>query len=110
MNQIKVVLSAAALSLCITGVQAQDEPARPGAYKAAHECLVTATDADWNSLELTADQVAKVKEIQAEYQKARSGDANAQVPTADKVAEKLKAVLGPERYEKYVDWCAANAE
>lgn len=110
MNQIKLVLSATALCFGFASANAQGEPAKPATYKAGHECLATATDTDWKNLELTADQVTKVKEIQAEYQKARSADANAQAPTADKVADKLRAVLGPEQYAKYVEWCAAKAK
>jgi Spy/CpxP family protein refolding chaperone len=118
MNQMKIVLSAAAFCLGMMGAQAQDNikaaPASATPVKSAHNCLASTTENDWKNLGLTADQSAKVKEIQGDWRKSEGAQAKATAgsaetsPMMDSYEQKLKNVLSSEQYDKWVKWCAGK--
>lgn len=73
-----------------------------------HACIMASADT-WTSLGLNADQIAKVKDIQASCKKeydASKADATKATASVNKHEEQLKAVLTPEQYTKWSQWCA----
>ncbi len=114
MNQIKHVLAAAALCFGVVSAQAQGEPAQPTA-KAPHNCLTSTTDKDWTTLGLSAEQSAKVKDLQSDW-KAKQGTsakdgkaATGESPLMDSYEAKVKDVLTAEQYDNWVKWCSTHA-
>lgn len=93
------------------GAQAQETmssppPAAAGGDK--HACVMAGADT-WTSLGLNADQIAKVKDIQASCKKdhdANKADMTKSSASVSKHEEQLKAVLTPEQYTKWAQWCA----
>lgn len=81
------------------------------------DCLMS-TDADWKALGLTADQMTKVKAIQAEHKKscaAMKEDATMKHDEAGKAAmadaheARIKEVLTPTQYDSWKKQCTAMA-
>ncbi len=116
---MKHLMTAAALCIGMFGAQAQTTPtkATPAAKPAVamahpmHNCMM-ASDKDWASLKLSAEQTEKVKGIQAECMK----ECGAMMKTDPKMAKMMdkheanvKAVLTPEQYENWMKWCSAQA-
>ncbi len=67
-----------------------------------------AGDDTWTTLGLTAEQVAKVKDVQTACKKdkmAAKDDAMA-MASMGKHETELKAILTPDQYTKYTAWCA----
>lgn len=79
------------------------------APSADHQCLMTANDQTWTSLNLTPEQTKQVKDIQANCKKecdAMMKDKGTMDHAAmDKHETEIKAVLKPEQYDKWVAWC-----
>ena len=112
-------MTAAALCIGMFGAQAQTTPTKmapspkPAAAMAhpAHNCMM-ASDNDWASLKLSAEQTTKVKAIQAECMK----ECGAMMKTDPKMATmmdkheaRVKEVLTPEQYASWMKWCGAQA-
>jgi Spy/CpxP family protein refolding chaperone len=117
---MKYLMTAAALCIGMLGAQAQGTtpakpaPAKPTATAAhpAHNCMM-ATDKEWTSLKLTADQTTKVKAIQETCMK----ECGAMMKTDPKMAQmmdkheaEVKAVLTPEQYSNWMKWCSTQAK
>lgn len=118
-KHMKYLITAVALCLGLSNVQAQTTPEPSPATKpaaapahAAHNCM-TATDKDWTSLGLTAEQTTKVQSIQAECMKA-CGAMMKSDPKMGKMMDKheadVKAVLTTGQYDSWMKWCAAQAD
>lgn len=110
---MKYLMTTAALCLSLMTVQAQSERTAPMAAT-SHNCLTTTTDKDWAGLGLSAEQTAKVKEVQMECMKvsdklkADNMDSK-NSPMLDKYEGKVKEVLTPAQYEKWVKECSTHA-
>ncbi|MEO8589143.1 MAG: hypothetical protein ABI432_07240 [Flavobacteriales bacterium] len=110
------VLIAAALCIGTLGAQAQTgtTPATPSSVPAnhpSHNCM-TATDKDWASLGLSAEQATKVKAIQVDHEKACAGKMSDDPTVTKRMDEheaQVKAVLTPAQYDNWMKWCAAQA-
>jgi hypothetical protein len=120
---MKTLMIAAALCAGMMSAQAQDTPTenkgttttpattpqKPVTRMDKKDCLMT-TDADWKAMGLTADQLTKVKAIQAEHEKACAGmkkdDASAAMMT-DKHEARIKEVLTPTQYDSWKKQCTA---
>jgi Spy/CpxP family protein refolding chaperone len=115
---MKHVMIATALCFGMLGAQAQTTPTDPAkatpatqTKHPAHNCM-SATDKDWASLNLTAEQTTKVKVIQAECQKecgAMMKDDPSLGKTMDKHEARVKSVLTPAQYDNWMKWCSAQA-
>ncbi|MCB0765302.1 MAG: hypothetical protein R2815_05295 [Flavobacteriales bacterium] len=112
---MKTTIATLGLLLFTTlGTQAQETMSSPPPAKAdmsKHECIMAGADT-WTSLGLSAEQVAKVKDIQATCKKeaeAMKADATRMegksMDHASKHEAELKAVLTPEQYTKWTKWC-----
>jgi Spy/CpxP family protein refolding chaperone len=117
---MKHVMIAAAFCFGIMGAQAQTTPttdpakATPAmqATHPAHNCM-GASEKDWASLNLTAEQTTKVKAIQAECQKecgAMMKDDPSMGKAMDKHEARIKAVLTPAQYDNWMKWCTAQVD
>lgn len=110
---MKYLITAAALCLGMMTAQAQTEKTAP-MVPASHNCLSSTTDKDWAGLALSTEQTAKVKEIQSECMKvsakmkADNVDTKAS-PMLDKYEGKVKEVLTPAQYDKWVKGCSTHA-
>lgn len=124
---MKYLMMAAALCAGTLGAQAQSTPTetkdktatatqQPGA-QAHKDCLKT-SDADWKALGLTAEQLTRVKAIQAEHEKACAGmkdesgmkkDPAGAAAMADQHEERIKEVLTPAQYDSWQKQCTAMA-
>jgi len=99
-----MILTAAVALFCAPGAYAH--MAEGGGGK--HHCIMAKAET-WTQLGLSAEQLAKVEEIQAsckkdyEAAKAAGTDASASVATHE---EQLKAVLTPEQHTAWTTWCA----
>ena len=98
--------------LCAISANAQSTPSSTAPTKDPakgdrHACIMAGADT-WTTLGLSADQVTKVKEIQAsckaDYGMAKEKDA--QNTSVAKHEAELKAVLTPEQYTNWTKWCA----
>ncbi len=115
---MKLIIIAAALGLGTLGAKAQTTPTEPAkaapaaqATHPTHNCM-SATEKDWASLNLTAEQAAQVKTIQAECAKecgAMMKEDPALGKTMDKHEARVKAVLTPAQYDNWMKWCSAQA-
>lgn len=74
-----------------------------------HACIM-ADAGTWTDLGLDATQVTKVKAIQANCQKEHDSAkaAGTKYEGASKYETELKAVLTPDQYTKWAQWCDAN--
>lgn len=74
-----------------------------------HACIMAQADT-WTDLGLDQDQVTKVKAIQASCKKEHDAAtaAGTKYEGAAKHENELKAVLTPEQYTKWSQWCDAN--
>ena len=107
---MKKTIMTLCLAFCATlAMQAQDTKAKSDkpAHDQKHECLMAGDDT-WTTLGLTAEQVAKVKDVQTACKKdkmAAKDDAMA-MASMGKHETELKAILTPDQYTKYTAWCA----
>jgi len=113
-KKMKHVLTTAALCLAMVGAQAQSEKVQPSAM-APHNCVTSTTNDDWKNLGLSEEQSAKVKDIQAECMKMEhkmmaDRSSSKESPMMMKYEEKVKEVLTPEQYEKWMKWCNTHAQ
>lgn len=110
---MKYLMTAAALCLGMMTAHAQTEKTAP-MVPSSHNCLATTTDKDWAGLGLSTEQTTKVKEIQSECMKvsdkmkADHMDIKAS-PMLDKYEDKVKEVLTPKQYDKWVKECSTRA-
>lgn len=108
---MKTLLMTLGLALAATTMNAQDTKAAPAkpAQADKHSCIM-ADASTWADLGLTAEQVTKVKTIQASCQKEHDAAkaAGTKYAEASKHEGELKAVLTPEQYTKWSQWCDAN--
>ncbi|MBL7951490.1 MAG: hypothetical protein JNM62_07190 [Flavobacteriales bacterium] len=92
-------------TLCAQDKVAPSKAASPD----KHSCIM-ADAGVWTDLGLTSEQVAKVKEIQAsclkEHDAAKA--AGTKYTAAARHETELKAVLSPEQFTKWSQWCDAN--
>ncbi|MEO8734037.1 MAG: hypothetical protein ABI373_06885 [Flavobacteriales bacterium] len=77
--------------------------------------MASTTDKDWASLDLTAEQKTKVKNIKEECMKAsdkmKADNTDTKTsPMMDKYESEVKAVLTPAQYDKWVKWCSTRAD
>lgn len=113
-RNMKYLMTAAALCLGMMTAKAQTEQTAPMA-PATHNCLASTTDKDWASLDLTAEQKTKVKNIKEECMKAsdkmKADNTDTKTsPMMDKYESEVKAVLTPAQYDKWVKWCSTRAD
>jgi hypothetical protein len=111
---MKYLFTAAALCLGMLSANAQTK-STTSTTTPAHNCLASTTDKDWTSLGLNAEQSAKVKDIQSEAMKAndkmRSDNMDSkESPMMDTYESKVKSVLTPAQYDKWVKWCSTHAQ
>lgn len=112
---MKQLMIAAALCFGTMGAQAQTTPVESAKSApddhAAYNCM-RATDKDWASLNLTAEQTSQVKAIQGECMKERGAmmkDNPGMGQSMDKHESRVKAVLTPAQYDNWMKWCSAQA-
>ena len=116
---MKHVILAAALCAGTFSVQAQTPAADTKTSSATtqkptpaqHNCM-QASDKEWASLGLTAEQTTKVKAIQEEHTRDCAGKAKDEASAAksmDKHEARIKEVLTPEQYDQWMKWCTAQA-
>lgn len=108
---MKTLLMTLGLALAATTMNAQDTKAAPAKAAQAdkHACIM-ADATTWADLGLSAEQVTKVKNIQATCQKEHDAAkaAGTKYTEASKHEGELKAVLTPDQYTKWSQWCDAN--
>lgn len=110
---MKYLMTAAALCLGMMTVQAQTGKTAP-MVPMSHNCLSSTTDKDWAGLALSTEQTAKVKEIQSECMKVsdklKADNVDTKIsPMLDKYEGKVKEVLTPAQYDKWVKGCSTHA-
>ena len=110
---MKYLMTAAALCLGMMTAQAQTGKTAPMA-QATHNCLASTTDSDWKGLGLSAEQTTKLKDLQSEAMKVSDKMKADKVdtktsPMMDKYEGKVKDVLTPAQYEKWVKECTTRA-
>lgn len=105
---IKHILATAAVAaFCSFGAQAQSD-AQPladntiAATGGDHGCLMRTDEAAMKTLGLSADQITKVKDLQAKCKAEGDKDAKAK----DAHEKELQAVLTPDQYKSWQKWCA----
>ena len=116
MNKLMIAAALCVGTLC---AQAQTTPSKvdpnEGAQKsvhAQHNCMM-ATDKDWASLGLSAEQTTKVKVIQGECQTdcgAMTKDDPKMGMMMDKHEARVKEVMTAAQYDKWMTWCANQAK
>jgi Spy/CpxP family protein refolding chaperone len=97
-------LAAFAFSATAQTASIESKPAVASAVATTegHDCLMKADAKTWETLGLTADQTKRVQELQAQAK----GDAKAHANSD----EQVKAVLSPEQFAKYTEWCKGVAK
>jgi hypothetical protein len=104
-----------ALGLVFAGTSAiaQDASVTAAVPGGDHDCIKATDEKAMTSLGFTADQMTKVKEIQAAHKKECAGmekaSGEAKTAVADKHEEQLKAALPNEQYNKWVAWCTERS-
>jgi hypothetical protein len=123
---MKNLMIAAALCAGMMSAQAQSTPTdnkgttttpattpqKPVTQVDNKDCLRT-TEADWKAMGLTADQLTKVKDIQAEHEKACAGmkkDDASKTMMTDKHEARIKEVLTPTQYDAWKKQCTSMAD
>jgi hypothetical protein len=108
MKTIITTLGIALLTTATVTAQEGTTPART-APTGQHACIMADTGV-WTDLGLDQDQVTKVKDVQAACQKEHDAAkaAGTKYMGASKHEEELKAILTPEQYTKWTQWCDAK--
>lgn len=105
------ILTLALALMTSAAATAQDTKSTPSSPMQAdkHACIM-ADAGTWTDLGLDATQVTKVKAIQANCQKEHDSAkaAGTKYEGASKYETELKAVLTPDQYTKWAQWCDAN--
>ncbi|MBP7513124.1 MAG: hypothetical protein KA791_01165 [Flavobacteriales bacterium] len=113
---MKTLLMSAALC-CAIATNAQSTPATTPAEApqkpvvGKHDCLM-ASDAEYGSLGVSGDQLAKVKDIQDRCSKecaaAMKEKGSLDHAAMDKHEMELQAILTAEQYTKWEQWCSSK--
>ncbi len=111
---MKYVLTTAFLCFALLSARAQTEKVQPTAM-APHNCVTSTTNEDWKNLGLSEEQSAKVKDIQAECMKMEHNmkadqTTTKESPMMEKYEDRVKEVLTPDQYNKWVKWCSTHAQ
>lgn len=108
MKSLFLTLGLAVITSTMSAQDTKAPPAKP-AQADKHTCIM-ADASTWADLGLTADQVTKVKDIQATCKKEHDAAkaAGTKYTEASKHEGELKAVLTPDQYAKWSQWCDAN--
>ena len=110
---MKYMLTTAAFCIGIMGAHAQTERTTPTPPQGNADCLTMITDQDWTAMGLNSEQMAKVKEIQAEQRKAmgKGNTTDRTSPTTGNVNYEamVKNAITTVQYDKWRKWCDGHA-
>jgi hypothetical protein len=99
--------------LCVTTASAQTPPSARTDTAAVHDqCLLTTTLEEWTALGLSAEQVKEAQAIQTSCKTdclaVSGGNSSPQALSpviVEKHRERIRELLGEERYAKWLDLC-----
>lgn len=101
------------LLICAAPANAQEPP--PPGSNSTGSCFVATDDMTWSAVGLNEEQLGRVKSLQTACKtdcaitpESRKTHADISGAVLKRYEEELRAMLSPEQWAKWSEWCAAR--